>query len=122
MICVRIPRGASARPPLPSESETKMTTEIRTIQSTFPEHMVPEKGESVTLYEVTIEHKDETISKFIIKLGRSKFGYPELSMVTRAKNKGKKRIRSLQSIPIDPTLWEKKKKKNKETVSVLNQE
>lgn len=99
-----------------------MTTEIRTNYSNFPEHMVPEKGESVTLYELTITHEDKTISRFVVKLGRSKFGYPELSMVTRAKNKGKKRIRSLQSVPVDPALWEKKKKKNKETVAALNQE
>lgn len=100
-----------------------MMTEITTNYASYPEYVVPEKGENVTLHEITITYEDGNISRFVIKLGRSKFGYPELSMITRAKNKGKKRIRSLQSVPIDPSMWEKKsKKKKKETAASLNQE
>ena len=93
--------------------------------------VLPAKGDNVTVYQLTIQNNetDNTISKFVIKLGRSKFGYPELTMITRAKKDGKKRTRSLQSIPIDPSMWEKKTKKGKkrvlhtkEPVAALNQE
>lgn len=85
--------------------------------------VLPAKGESVVVYQLTIQNNDDkTISKFVVKLGRSKFGYPELTLITRAKKDGKKRTRSLQSIPIDPSMWEKKTKKKRKEVAALNQE
>lgn len=90
-----------------------MESEIRSHDMWLLPAHVPEENESIQVFSVTITDKDNNVSKFVVKLGRSKFGYPELTMITRAKRNGKKRVRSLQSIPINPEHWDKKKKKKK---------
>ena len=93
--------------------ESNEMTEIRPIESHIQIRQLPDGGEEVGVYSLSIEDGEGLISRFVVKLGVSKFGHPQLRIITRARKTGKKRERTLQSIPLDPAMWEKKIKKGK---------